>query len=727
MACRRPKRPRHPARSRRIHAYRAVAGFENADNELHGRRGSCDGAQDDSSGPHNRRMTPATIVPADVDFSDPESPRSPLFDDRYHAPGGAFAQAEQVFLAGSGLPARWHGRDAFTVLETGFGLGNNFLATWAAWRADERRSTRLRFISVEKHPLRVADLRRALAGTREPGLAAQLCAAWPPLTPDFHLLSFDAGRVELLLVLGDAVERLRQVVASVDAFYLDGFTPARNPQMWEPGVFKALSRLAAPGATAATWSTAPLVRAGLAQAGFDGQAPAGHGGQRDITVATHAPRAPLRKPVARTGDAAVRRVAIIGGGLAGAACANALAREGLHCTVFDRHAQPAGGASGNVGGLFHGVFHPEDGMHARAHRAAALAAAAAYARALAAGVAGQGDGLVRLVPEQVDATPLGYALTRSGLPPDYLQAWSAGQVQAAGGPACAAWFYPAGGWIAPADLVRWWLQADGIAWRGQGGVARLERRSDGWHLFDVSGVLLAVVDAVVFANAGDATPLWSRAIDTTSGARPLAADWIEPLAATRGQVSIVGATAPGLRAPAHPIAGAGYALTLGDGSVLCGATTAVDDPDTDVRLADHAHNLRQLAATTGSRLHASAPEWFATADDDEHLAAALVARGLLHGRVGWRATAADRLPLIGAVPLQPSGGTLPDQPRHWPRVPGLFVAAGLGSRGLTWAPLAGRLMAAWIADAPYPLPADIVDALDPARFATRKVRASRKR
>ena len=161
---------------------------------------------------------------------------------------------------------------------------------------------------------------------------------------------------------------------------------------------------------------------------------------------------------------------------------------------------------------------------------------------------------------------------------------------------------------------------------------------------------------------------------------------------------------------------------------MCGATTAADDPDADVRLADHAHNLRQLAAITGSRLEVPAPEWLATAHDDQHVAAVLVARGQLHGRVGWRATAADRLPLIGAVPAQMTEGAtaLPDQPRHWPRVPGLFVASGFGSRGLTWAPLAGRLIAAWIAGAPHPLPADVVDALDPARFATRKVRASRR-
>ena len=673
-------------------------------------------------------MKPAPIVPAEVDFSDPEAPRSPRFDDRYHAPYGAFAQALAVFMAGNGLPERWQGRDDFTVLETGFGLGNNFLATWAAWRADPRRSKRLRFISVEKHPLRQIDLRQALAESSEPALAAQLCDAWPPLTPDLHLLTFEDGRVELLLVLGDAVERLRQLVATVDAFYLDGFAPARNPQMWEPAIFKALSRLAAPGATAATWSAARAVRDGLAQAGFVCKTVDGIGGKRHNTQATFEPRAPLRKPVARTGDRARRRVAIVGGGLAGAACAHALAREGLHCTVFDRHAQPAGAASGNAAGLFHGVFHPDDGLHARAHRAAALAAAPAYAQALATGVAGQCDGLMRLTPEHADPTPLQDALARSGLPPDYVHAWSAEQVQAVGGPACAAWFYPGGGWIAPAALVRWWLKADGIEWRGGHAVTRLAHVDGEWHLFGAAGTLLATVDAVVLANAGAATTLWSRATDASGRALAAGLDWVAPLASTRGQVSIVAAGTPGLRAPALPIAGAGYALALGDGAVMCGATSTPDDPDTDIRIADHAHNLRQLAAITGSQLRAPDSEWLATADDGDHLAAALVARGQLHGRVGWRATAADRLPLVGAVPLQPAvdDPALPDQPRHWPRVPGLFVAAGFGSRGLTWAPLAGRLIASWIADAPYPLPADLVDALDPARFATRKVRASRR-
>ena len=681
-------------------------------------------------------MKHAAIVPAEVDFSDPLSPRSPRFDDRYHSAQGAFAQAAHVFLDGSGLPGRWQGRDAFTVLETGFGLGNNFLATWAAWRADPQRSTRLRFVSIEKHPLRRADLRRALAGSSEPALAAALCDAWPPLTPDLHRLAFDDGRVELLLALGDATDRLREIVASVDAFFLDGFAPARNPQMWGPGIFKALARLAAPGATAATWSAARAVRDGLRQAGFEWRRADGIGGKFDITLARFAPRAAARPPVARAAPPTARGVAIVGGGLAGAACARALAQDGLRCVVFDRQAEPASAASGNVAGLFHGVFHPDDGMHARAHRAAALVASRAYAQALARGVPGACDGLLRLTPEHADAGPLQALLDESGLPDDYLQAWSAEQVQAAGGPACAGWFYPGGGWISPAALVRSWLAEPGIEWRGATTVARLEGGHDDaggaatWRLFDPAGALLAEVDAVVFANAGDASALWSRATDAHGDAPVADAAWIAPLAATRGQVSIIAAGAPGLRAPALPIAGSGYALTLPDGAVMCGATTAADDSDADVRLADHAYNLRQLAAVTGSTLRADGAIVHAgmPLDDPEHVAATLVAKGLLHGRVGWRATVADRLPLIGALPQQPEDDAtaLPDQPRHWPRVPGLFVATGLGSRGLTWAPLAGRLIASWIAGAPYPLPADLIDALDPARFATRRVRASRR-
>ena len=210
-------------------------------------------------------MKTAPVVAADLAFDAEGVPFSARFGDRYHPRQGAFAQAAHVFLAGNELPRRWQGRDRFVILETGFGLGNNFLAVWNAWRADPQRSRRLHFISIEKHPFAAADLRRAHARSPHPELARALVAAWPPLTPNLHRLTFDGGRVELLLALGDIDAWLPEIVATVDAFFLDGFAPDRNPAMWQPRVFKALARLAAAGATAATWSAANAVRAGLAR------------------------------------------------------------------------------------------------------------------------------------------------------------------------------------------------------------------------------------------------------------------------------------------------------------------------------------------------------------------------------------------------------------------------------------------------------------------------------
>ena len=180
------------------------------------------------------------------------TPFSSEFQDIYHSEHGGLAQARHVFLAGNALPERWQGRDNFTILETGFGLGLNFLCAWAAWRADPARSRRLNFISVERRPFAREDLAAALAPFEELApLAGALLAVWPPPLAGFHRLHFDAGNVVLTLLLGEARACLPQLVASADALFLDGFAPARNPEMWSPEVVRELARLAAPGATLA--------------------------------------------------------------------------------------------------------------------------------------------------------------------------------------------------------------------------------------------------------------------------------------------------------------------------------------------------------------------------------------------------------------------------------------------------------------------------------------------
>ncbi len=631
-------------------------------------------------------MKSQPVVPARIDFSG-GTPYAPDFADLYHPRAGALAQAHHVFLLGNGLPQRWQGREHFVVLETGFGLGNNFLATWAAWRDDPHRCDRLWFVSVEKHPPTLADLARAHEGSAEAALAHALQSAWPPLTPNLHTLAFDGGRITLLLALGDAAQWLPEIVARVDAFYLDGFAPERNPAMWDARLFKALGRLAAPGATAATWSVARSVRDGLQRTGFIAERAPGFGDKREMTVARFEPRFMPRPPPGRVPPVSGREALVIGAGLAGAATAQALARLGFACRVLDAGPGPAQGASGNAAGLFHGTVHANDGPHARFVRAAALEAARSLRPLVEAGrVPGQVQGLLR-IEATLPIVAMRARLDALGLPPGWVEAMDAPTAAAlAGWPlAGPAWFYPGGGWIDPTALVRHWLADPAIDVACGMPVDSVRRRADRWQALDAAGLVLGEADVVVLAAA--------------LGTVRLAGDAAWPLESVRGQVTWV---PPGVMPPPRvPVAGAGYAIPLPGGAVLCGATSRSGDEQPDLLEGDHRHNMERLAGL------ANLPPVAAP----------------LNGRVGWRLTVQDRLPVVGALPTA-AGGARHDQPRLMPREPGLFVHAALGSRGLTWAALNAMSLAATIAGVPSPLESSLLDAIDPARFDARAVRRS---
>ena len=459
-------------------------------------------------------MKTEPIVPAELSTTAGGLPFSAAFDDVYHPHVDAFLQARQVFLAGNGLPERWRGRDRFVVLETGFGLGHNFLATWDAWRADPARCRHLVFVSIERHPLQ----RDALAAVHErssrPEIARQLVDSWPPLTPNLHRVAFENGQVELLLALGDVDAWLPELVMDVDAFFLDGFAPAKNPLMWQPRLFKALARLAAPGATAATWTSAAAIRHAFATAGFEVTKTPGTHGKRHITLARYAPAFTPRRAPSRIRPTAPRerRAVIVGGGLAGCATALALANQGWQTTLLDRQSFPAEETSGNPGGLFHGIVNAQDGTHARFNRAAALFAQRAVAELLRHEPSSGGlHGLLRLESTLPDVAAMASVLARVGLPDDYVAALSAEEASDRCGMRLPfpAWFYPGGGWVRPALLARHFLDqaAPRAAFRGGIEVARLQRLGDRWFVLGVAGQVLEQADVVVLANAGDALRL----------------------------------------------------------------------------------------------------------------------------------------------------------------------------------------------------------------------------
>lgn len=618
-------------------------------------------------------MTRTAITPAQVDFSDPAAPAAPAFGDVYHARAGALAQARHVFLGGNGLPGRWQGREHFVVLETGFGLGNNFLATWDAWRQDPARCARLVFVSVEKHPLRTDDLARAHAASALPELAAQLMQRWPPLTPGLHTLSFEGGRVELLLGLGDARELMRELVLQADAVYLDGFSPKHNPELWDEWLLKSLARHAVPGTTVATWSINRPVRRALAALGFEVALAPGFASKPEMTVARFAPRHAPQRPVGREPLAPQARSAVIvGAGLAGAACALALAREGLACTVVDALPGPAQASSGNPAGLFHGTVNADDGLHARFNRAAALTTHALLRELGLPHQAGLLRLETRLAPEAMAGVP------------GYVEPLPAARAAALAGTALQhpAWLYAGGGALDPAAYVRAMLQASGARLSLGRRVSALRQDAAGWTLLDEAGAVLASAPLVVLAGGHTQLPLLG----------PLAGE----LTVQRGQLTHL-SHAPWC--PGLPIAGDGYAIADGRGGAWCGATTQDGDTDPALRDSDQADNLQRYARLAGLAQPPQAP---------------------LAGRVGWRLLAPDRLPLIGG--LAAAGAPLADQLRLQPRQPGLVVCTGFASRGITWAALAGRLVAALALGRPRPLEAELLDAVDPLRFALRRRR-----
>ena len=611
-----------------------------------------------------------------------------------------------ALLGASGLPGRWRGRERFVILAAGSIGARAFLAAWKLWREDPNRCERLHVIALGSRWPTAADLAAMALGDAADEWLRQWPAAWPPLTANLHRLAFEGGRVQLLLNAADASTGLRAIVASVDSFLVAEVGEARCVLSETPRAAKALARLAAPSATVAACRLDAAAWKGLQAAGFrvGARSSSAAGG---ITFACHEPHFAPKRPIGRhaASPPADKRVLIIGAGLAGCAAAWALAEQGWHSTVLERHSSIAAEASGNPAGLFHGIVNGQDGTHARFNRAAALEAQRAVATALADHrLRGAVRGLLQLVDAAQTVPEMRSLLERLHLPSSYVRATDVDEASAVAGLSLTrpAWFYPGGGWVEPRGLVRSFLERAGSAVDVRCGVEVVALRCDGsrWHVLAADGRVLDTAYTVVFANAGDALRL-------SGGA------W--PVERVRGQLSMLSAAeAADIALPDVPIAGSGYLLPEVGGQLVFGATTASGDDDPTVRLHDHEQNLAQLA-----RLAPSVA------------AGVAIDPARLQGRTGWRWTSRDRLPLIGPVPR--TGGALSiatdsavrlDQPRFIPRETGLFMFTALGSRGITWCALGAQVLASSITGAPSPVEASLLDAVDPARFIVRSGRTA---
>lgn len=644
-------------------------------------------------------------------------PYSERYGDVYASRDGALGQARHVFLGGNDLPARWARRAQFTILETGFGLGTNVLATWQAWRDDAARPRRLHIVSVEAHPVAAQALRAAAPAALAP-LADALAAQWPLPLPGLHRLGFDDGAVTLTLAFGDATVLLPRLVLGADAIFLDGFAPDRNPAMWSPPLLKAVARLARPGATLATWCTARAVREALAAGGFDLALRDGYGRKRQMLTGRYAPRFVVRRHEPPAAYDGARRAIVIGAGLAGCSAALALTRRGWDVDLVEQGERIAAGASALPAGQMHPLLAADDSRLARLTRAGALSALNALRALDADRCFARCNGLFQQADSDAEFAAWQAALARLGFPAAFAEALDVDAAAARLGmrPRRGGLWFAAGAVIDAGAWCRAMVAASGARLRLHlNARAAAPWLADGlWQLRAGASEAMLCAPVVVHAAA--------------LSAPVLAGATMTPLAAVRGRLSLLAADdLPALR---HAITGDGYAMPAPPTmrGALIGASYELRLPGTaasDDLAAAATHDLAAAAAHDDDAIHAGN-----LARLQRLLAAAPpVTRSALFDQ--WRAVPPDRLPYAGALADEPEalarrdalrGAHLPDLPR----LPGAFALFGLASRGLTLAPLLGELVAAQAEGEPWPIERDLAAAVDPARVLLSRLRDGRR-
>lgn len=585
---------------------------------------------------------------------------SQRFGDIYFSAEDGLEETRLVFLDGNRLGERMaeRGRDQrFTIAETGFGTGLNFLAVLALWQGLGEDAPALQYCATEIAPLDAELIRAALVAYPELApLVDALIAVLPPRWPGRHRRLMMDGRVTLDLLYGDSSTRLREGQFRADAWLLDGFAPSRNPGMWDDELFDLIARNSAPGATLASFTAAGHVRRGLEQAGFSISRHDGFGSKRHrITGALSS--AETAAP-AQTASEAV----VIGAGIAGAATAFALRRHGITPLVLGRGQAAADGASGNIAAVQSPRLTALDTFPGRLSLTAW-----GYARYLAERCEAVLDRGSMIYAHSDRETQRQAKIADQGWPEELLRLVSADDASRYAGIATGlgGTHYPLGGSVDPRRFVTRLLA--GIDQRFDVTIEAIEKAETGWRLIHRDGAI-ETPQLVVAAGAGLAS---------------LSQSYLPPelFQVTAGQVSHLPAGTLDLRAG---LSFGGYMARADDGQVALGASFDWHEPGAPIPLVDdaaHARNRALLPEAAAAQLPADTADW--------------------QGRASLRLAVPDRHPLAGRL----------DE--------GLYILAGLGARGMVTAPILGEHVASLMVNAASPLDIGMASVVDPLRFTRR--------
>ena len=655
---------------------------------------------------------------ASVHFNDNGTPVADHFDDVYFSNDSGADETRHVFMAGNDLPARWqtHSRETFVIAETGFGTGLNFLVAMQAFRAFRQANpthtlTRLHFLSTEKFPLTQADMQQSLSCfTDLESEANALSEAYPIPMQGCHRLHFEDPDVTLDIWMGDVHTLLPQWHAPqtglVDAWFLDGFAPSKNPDMWTDALFSQMARLSKNEATLSTFTAAGIVKRGLVAAGFEIEKRKGYGRKRDMISGryprnhNHALSSPPHYRYHAPRLTKDSHVVIVGGGLAAAACALALGRREINTTVLIADSKVASGASGNP----QGGFYPQ--LHAQASHASQIQAHTFFYASqiyrwlvrLSPDIAHAFCGVLQLAFNEESEKRQTKLLENGVWPSPLVSGLSPAETDKASGVplGCSSLSIPAGGWLSPPDIVTTMLS---LATQSQGKVLTGHRvtatavKQNGVEVSCENGARF-FADHLIMATGHEAC---DSALFSEIALRPV-----------RGQVEAIATQEP-LNKLKQVLCHKGYMTPALNSRHALGSTYIKNDIYTDVRAAESELNLQ----THQKALQHT--DWVHSLSHDGKARAAI--------RLG----VADHQPLAGCI------GTLSEQRERYrqlsqgrpiaeadiPPADRISCLTALGSRGLTTAPLLGELLISQLCHEPLPLPEPLLDAVNPNRFIIR--------
>ena len=610
------------------------------------------------------------------------------YNDIYFQADIGMAEKQHVFLKGNNLPKNWQQHAHFTIAETGFGTGLNFLNTFKLWHKNNNGKQHLHYISCELHPFKRQQLQQILVAFPElEEYSKELLEKYPTiLTYGFHRLHFQQYNLTLTLIFADCVTAFEQLQANVDAWFLDGFGPSKNPNMWSDRLFRVIANLSHINTSLATFTVARKIRDGLSAVGFSINKAPGFGQKREMLTAQMGKDAVTKEkqPWAQTFKAKkAKTYAVIGAGIAGLSLADKLQQQGRKVVLFDRQRQPCLETSGNPQAMIMPALTLNDSPEARFYLTAFLYALRYYDKKYYHPV-----GVQQLAFSNKQKNWQNKLIERFDLPEQLLTKTEAGL------------FYPLAGWLDTQGHAQ--NMGQNLNYQ-QAEIIKIDRDKEQWHMQGLDGAIYTT-DVLILANGMNAKKLLNG--------------YDLPITPKHGQISYFQAndSHKQIGACPHIQLAEGYITPSWHGIQTLGATfDHIDEPI-----------CYGAASTEKDHWQRNTSLWNGT--DYEDYFKSLSSH---KARAGIRATTADHLPICGAI-IKQSQFRLDyhdiHHGKHWKQYPlpqaveNLYVLTGLGSRGFTSAPLLAESLCNQILATPQVLSHELQKAINPNRFLFKELK-----